>query len=45
MRALGDKIGSKLLAAQVGVPMAPWSGGPVADLAAAGGTPRRSATR
>ena len=35
MRALGDKIGSKLLAAQVGVPMAPWSGGPVADLAAA----------
>ena len=35
MRALGDKIGSKLLAAEVGVPMAPWSGGPVADLAEA----------
>ena len=35
MRALGDKIESKLLAAQVGVPMAEWSGGPVADLAAA----------
>ena len=35
MRALGDKIESKLLAAQVGVPMAAWSGGPVDDLAAA----------
>ena len=35
MRALGDKIGSKLLAERVGVPMAPWSGGPVADLDAA----------
>jgi acetyl/propionyl-CoA carboxylase alpha subunit/acetyl-CoA carboxylase carboxyltransferase component len=35
MRALGDKIGSKLLAERVGVPMAPWSRGPVADLAAA----------
>ncbi|HSU09984.1 MAG TPA: biotin carboxylase N-terminal domain-containing protein, partial [Pseudonocardia sp.] len=35
MRALGDKIGSKLLATRVGVPMAPWSGGPVADVAAA----------
>ena len=35
MRALGDKIESKLLAAQVGVPMAAWSGGPVADVAAA----------
>ncbi|MGZ8750886.1 MAG: acetyl-CoA carboxylase biotin carboxylase subunit, partial [Pseudonocardia sp.] len=35
MRALGDKIESKLLAAQVGVPMAEWSGGPVDDLAAA----------
>ncbi|HEX8519385.1 MAG TPA: biotin carboxylase N-terminal domain-containing protein, partial [Pseudonocardia sp.] len=34
-RALGDKIGSKLLAARVGVPMAPWSGGAVADLDAA----------
>ncbi len=35
MRRLGDKIESKLLAEQAGVPLAPWSGGPVADLAAA----------
>ena len=35
MRRLGDKIESKLLAARAGVPLAPWSGGPVADLAAA----------
>jgi acetyl/propionyl-CoA carboxylase alpha subunit/acetyl-CoA carboxylase carboxyltransferase component len=35
MRTLGDKIGAKLLAEQVGVPVAPWSGGPVVDLAAA----------
>ena len=35
MRSLGDKIGSKLLAAEVGVPVAPWSEGPVADLDAA----------
>jgi acetyl/propionyl-CoA carboxylase alpha subunit/acetyl-CoA carboxylase carboxyltransferase component len=35
MRRLGDKIESKRLAEQVGVPLAPWSGGPVADLAAA----------
>jgi acetyl/propionyl-CoA carboxylase alpha subunit/acetyl-CoA carboxylase carboxyltransferase component len=35
MRRLGDKIGSKLLAEQAGVPVAPWSGGPVEDLAAA----------
>ncbi|ANY07952.1 ATP-binding protein [Pseudonocardia sp. HH130630-07] len=35
MRRLGDKIASKQLAESVGVPMAPWSGGPVADLAAA----------
>ncbi len=32
MRSLGDKIGSKLLAEQVGVPVAPWSRGPVTDL-------------
>ncbi len=32
MRRLGDKIGSKLLAEEVGVPMAAWSGGPVDDL-------------
>jgi len=35
MRRLGDKIGSKLLAEQVGLPMAPWSRGPVDDVAAA----------
>ena len=35
MRALGDKIGSKLLAEQVGVPVAPWSQGAVADLRSA----------
>ena len=35
MRALGDKIGSKLLAEKVGVPVAPWSQGPVADLPSA----------
>ena len=29
MRALGDKIESKLLAEQAGVPVAGWSGGPV----------------
>ncbi|MCC5949717.1 MAG: ATP-grasp domain-containing protein [Nitriliruptoraceae bacterium] len=35
MRALGDKIGAKLLAEQAGVPVAPWSGGAVDDLDAA----------
>ncbi len=30
MRAVGDKIGAKLLAEAAGVPVAPWSGGPVA---------------
>jgi acetyl/propionyl-CoA carboxylase alpha subunit/acetyl-CoA carboxylase carboxyltransferase component len=35
MRRLGDKIGAKLLAERAGVPVAPWSGGPVADLKAA----------
>ena len=29
MRRLGDKIGAKLLAEELGVPVAPWSGGPV----------------
>ena len=29
MRALGDKIEAKTLAEQAGVPVAPWSGGPV----------------
>src|SRR5215469_10503179 len=32
MRKLGDKIESKRLAAEAGVPLAPWSGGPVANL-------------
>ncbi|MDO5082936.1 MAG: carboxyl transferase domain-containing protein [Arachnia propionica] len=32
MRRLGDKIGSKLLAEQVGVPVAAWSGGGVDTL-------------
>jgi acetyl/propionyl-CoA carboxylase alpha subunit/acetyl-CoA carboxylase carboxyltransferase component len=32
MRRLGDKIGSKLIAEQVGVPVAPWSGGAVDTL-------------
>ncbi len=32
MRKLGDKIGSKLIAEEVGVPVAPWSRGPVATL-------------
>ncbi len=32
MRRLGDKIESKRLAEQVGVPLAAWSGGPVTDL-------------
>jgi len=35
MRSLGDKIGSKLLAQEVGVPVASWSGGPVDDIEAA----------
>lgn len=35
MRRLGDKIGSKLLAQEVGVPVAPWSGGGVDTLEAA----------
>ncbi|EHR61944.1 ATP-binding protein [Saccharomonospora cyanea] len=35
MRRLGDKIGAKLLAEEVGVPVAPWSRGPVDDLDAA----------
>jgi len=32
MRRLGDKIASKQLAEKAGVPVAPWSGGPVRDL-------------
>ena len=32
MERLGDKIASKLLAEEVGVPLAAWSGGPVPDV-------------
>ncbi len=32
MRQLGDKITSKLLAERAGIPVAPWSGGPVETL-------------
>ena len=32
MRQLGDKITSKLMAEKAGVPVAPWSGGPVENL-------------
>jgi acetyl/propionyl-CoA carboxylase alpha subunit/acetyl-CoA carboxylase carboxyltransferase component len=32
MRRLGDKIGAKLIAEEVGVPVAPWSRGPVETL-------------
>ncbi|HEX3490343.1 MAG TPA: biotin carboxylase N-terminal domain-containing protein, partial [Streptosporangiaceae bacterium] len=35
MRRLGDKIGSKLIAEEVDVPVAPWSRGPVDDLGTA----------
>ena len=35
MRKLGDKIGSKLIAEEVGVPVAPWSRGGVDSLAEA----------
>ncbi|GAB3805790.1 hypothetical protein GCM10027605_32480 [Micromonospora zhanjiangensis] len=35
MRKLGDKIGAKLIAEEVGVPVAPWSRGPVGSLDAA----------
>jgi acetyl/propionyl-CoA carboxylase alpha subunit/acetyl-CoA carboxylase carboxyltransferase component len=35
MRLLGDKIEAKRLAEEAGVPLAPWSGGPVADVDAA----------
>ena len=46
MRKLGDKIGSKLIAEEVGVPVAPWSRGAVDTLedALAAAEPR-SATR
>src|SRR4051794_13794470 len=41
MRKLGDKIGAKLIAEEVGVPVAPWSRGAVETLEAA----RRSAAQ
>jgi acetyl/propionyl-CoA carboxylase alpha subunit/acetyl-CoA carboxylase carboxyltransferase component len=33
MRQLGDKIEAKLLAEKLGIPVVPWSGGPVSSLA------------
>ncbi len=46
MRRLGDKIGSKLIAEEVGVPVAPWSRGAVDTLEDALASGRaRSATR
>ena len=45
MRKLGDKIGSKLIAEEVGVPVAPWSGGGVDTLEAAKAAAATSATR
>ena len=41
MRRLGDKIGSKLLAEEVGVPVAPWSRGAVDDIEAAHAAAKR----
>ena len=41
MRQLGDKIGSKLIAEEVGVPVAPWSGGGVDTLEGAKAAVRR----
>jgi acetyl/propionyl-CoA carboxylase alpha subunit/acetyl-CoA carboxylase carboxyltransferase component len=35
IRRLGDKVAAKLLAEQVDVPVVPWSGGPVEDMAEA----------
>ena len=46
MRRLGDKVEAKRLAEAAGVPVAPWSGGPVADVEdALSATPGRSASR
>ena len=41
MRRMGDKIGAKRLAEQAGVPVAAWSGGPVATIEDALGHARR----
>ena len=40
MRTLGDKIEAKLLAERIGVPVAPWSGGPVSSFKEARGHSR-----
>jgi biotin carboxylase len=45
MRKLGDKIGAKLIAEEVGVPVAPWSRGAVATWRRRWPQPPRSATR
>ena len=45
MRRLGDKIGSKLIAEEVGVPVAPWSGGASTPSRRRSPRPTRSATR
>ena len=46
MRKLGDKIGSKLIAEEVGVPVAPWSrGGPSTPSRTRWPRARASATR
>jgi acetyl/propionyl-CoA carboxylase alpha subunit/acetyl-CoA carboxylase carboxyltransferase component len=41
MRLVGDKIRSKRLAEEAGIPVVPWSGGPVADLAEASAAAER----
>jgi pyruvate carboxylase len=45
MRRLGDKIGAKLLAERVGVPVAPWSGGAVDTVDEARAHPTNSTSR
>ncbi len=45
MRRLGDKIGSKIIAEEVGVPVAPWSGARWTPSTPRWPRPRRSATR
>ena len=45
MRALGDKIAAKRIAEEAGVPVAPWSGGPVATPRRRPRTPSASASR
>ncbi|MEN8180987.1 MAG: carboxyl transferase domain-containing protein [Myxococcota bacterium] len=41
LRGLGDKISAKRLAERVGVPVTPWSGGPLEDLEAARGAAKQ----